>query len=54
MIRYIGKIPCESVIDIKGKVTEADIKSEAISQNKVELYVTEVHAITRSRATLPF
>ena len=31
MIKFIGKVPCESVIDITGTVNACEIKSEAIT-----------------------
>lgn len=54
MIKFLGKVPCESVIDIGGEIAAAEIKSEGVTQRTVELQIRSVFVITRSRPILPF
>lgn len=31
MLKFMGKVPCESVIDVTGEVVEAEIKSDIVT-----------------------
>lgn len=53
MVKWVGKIPCESIVDIYGTISkpEAEIKSTSC---KVELIVNKAYVVSRSKAQLPF
>eukprot|EP01041_Mallomonas_annulata_P009105 gene9104-18867_t len=46
MIKYVGSIPVESIVDIVGKVVTADVKS--CSQNNVEIQIEKVFVVSRT------
>lgn len=52
MIKFVGSLPLESVVDIQGVVAAADVKS--CSQNNVEIQIQKVFAVSRAPAVLPF
>lgn len=52
IIKYVGAIPLESIIDIQGKLVTADVKS--CSQSNVELQIQKVFVVSRAPSTLPF
>jgi len=53
MVKWVGKIPLESIVDIYGVIQkpEAEIKS---TSSKLELIVEKIYVVSRSRARLPF
>ncbi|EAS04430.2 aspartyl-tRNA synthetase protein (macronuclear) [Tetrahymena thermophila SB210] len=53
MVKWVGKVPCESIVDVYGVVSkpETEIKSTSC---KLELIVNKVYVVSRSRAQLPF
>jgi aspartyl-tRNA synthetase len=53
MIKYAGKIPKESIIDVKGIVTVPEKPVETCSQ-KVELLIKEIWIVNKSVPNLPF
>ena len=53
MIKFIGKIPNESVIDVEGVVKKLDKKSTC-SINDLEIGVKKLYVISRSKSVLPF
>lgn len=53
MIDYARRIPKESIIDIKAKVTVPEKPVQGCSQ-KVELQVTEIWTVNKSAPMLPF
>jgi aspartyl/asparaginyl-tRNA synthetase len=53
MVQYASKIPRESIIEIKAKVTVPTTPVETCSQ-KVELVVQEFWVINKSAPILPF
>ncbi|KRX07450.1 Nucleic acid-binding, OB-fold [Pseudocohnilembus persalinus] len=54
MVKFVGKVPCESIVDITGVITKADVKSEQITQNTVEIQIQTFFVASRSRPVLPF
>jgi aspartyl-tRNA synthetase len=54
MIKYIGALPAESVVDVTGVVSCPETPIEAATQSLVELQVTSFHAVVKSQAALPF
>lgn len=52
MIKYVGGLTLESIVDIMGVVSEADVKS--CTQNNVEIQIKKVFAVSRAPAQLPF
>ena len=54
MVNFAGKIPNESIIEVKAKVAKAPQPVESCTQKLVELQVLEIWAINRSAPVLPF
>lgn len=52
LIKYMSTLPLESIVDIYGEVTTADVK--ACSQNNVELQIKKIFTVSRAPAILPF
>jgi aspartyl/asparaginyl-tRNA synthetase len=52
MIRYLKGLTIESMIDLKGTLTEAEVRSCSI-QN-VELKIERIHSVSNAAAQLPF
>jgi lysyl-tRNA synthetase class II len=51
MIKFVGSLSKESVIDVKGKVVKAEVKS--CTQGDVELAVERVYVVSRADVGLP-
>lgn len=53
MVKWVGKIPCESIVDVYGIIAkpENEIKS---TSSKLELIIQKIYVVSRSRAQLPF
>lgn len=49
MVKWVGKIPCESIIDIYGTVAKPETEIKSTSA-KVELIVEKIFVVSRSRA----
>lgn len=54
MIKFIGKVPCESIIDVTGVINASEIKSELITKKTIELTLKTLHVVSRSKSVLPF
>jgi len=54
MVTYSSKIPKESIVEVKAKVTKAEKDVESCTQSKVELSVEEIWTIDKSAPMLPF
>jgi aspartyl-tRNA synthetase len=54
MVTYASKIPKESIVDIKAKVTKAGQEIVSCTQSKVELTVLEIWTVNKSAPMLPF
>jgi len=54
MVTYSSKIPKESIVEIKAKVTKAGQEITSCTQSKVELNVLEIWTLNKSSPMLPF
>jgi len=54
MVKYAGKIPNESVVDIFGTVSQAQLKSDALSVKNAEISVKKIFVVSASVPVLPF
>ena len=54
MVKYAGKIPKESIIQIKAKVSKADKEVKSCTLSKIELTILEIWTVNRSAPMLPF
>lgn len=54
MVKWCGQVPRESIVDLVGVLAGADVKSDLITQNKVELAIQQVHVVSRAQNTPPF
>ena len=54
MVTYSGKIPKESIVEVKAKVVKAEKEVESCTQSKVELQVQEIWTVDKSSPMLPF
>lgn len=53
MIKWVGGLPKESIVDVVGEVKKPEQEIHACSQ-KVELHIQKIHCVSRSYPTLPF
>mmetsp|Transcript_41932 Transcript_41932/g.51055 ORF Transcript_41932/g.51055 Transcript_41932/m.51055 type:complete len:608 (+) Transcript_41932:60-1883(+) len=54
MVKYIGNLPAESVVDMKGVVTVPDTPVESATQKSVEIQILELHCISKASPNMPF
>lgn len=54
MVKYIGALPNESVVDVVGKVTVPDQPIDSATQKMVEISVTKFHCVNKTSAPMPF
>lgn len=54
MVKYIGALPSESVVDVKGTVTIPDEPIDSATQKMVEIQITEFHCVSKTCMALPF
>lgn len=52
MLKYVGGLPLETIVDIQGVVAKADVKS--CSQGNVEIKIRKIFTVSRAPVTLPF
>jgi len=52
MIRYLKSLTVESVVDIEGVLSEADVRSCSVQD--VELSINRIHTVSKADAILPF
>lgn len=52
MIRYLKSLTLESIVDLEGIITEAQVQS--CSVKNVELSVARIHSVSKAAAQLPF
>lgn len=52
LIKFVGGIPLETIVDIMGVVAAADVKS--CTQNNVELQIRKIYTVSRAPVVLPF
>jgi len=53
MIQFIGNIPKESVVDIKGIVIAVEKPVESCTQSNIEIHVHEIFVVSRAISRLP-
>lgn len=54
MVKYAGKLPAESVVDIYGSLVLANKPIESVSQSLVEIQIKKIYAVSISTNRLPF
>ena len=54
MIKFITNIPKDSLVEIKGTIVSAEIKSEAMSLKTAELHVEEIFVVHEASNRQPF
>jgi len=54
MVKYAGKIPKESIIQMKVKVMKAEKEIASCSLSTIELLVLEIWTVNKSAPMLPF
>ena len=54
MIKFMGKIPNESIVDIYGTVKRVNKPIESCSIKDTEIGITHCYVISRSKSVLPF
>ncbi len=54
MIKYIGKIPNESIVDITGSVKKLKKPIKNCSVSDLEISIQKFHVVSRSKNVLPF
>jgi aspartyl-tRNA synthetase len=54
MIKYIGNLPSESVVDMKGTITVPDQPIESATQKMVEIQISSFHCVCKAKSALPF
>jgi len=54
MIKYMSKLPNESIVDMKGTITVPESPVESATQKSVEIQISEFHAVCKTMAELPF
>ncbi|KAJ1439673.1 aspartate-tRNA ligase [Ochromonadaceae sp. CCMP2298] len=52
LIKFVGSLPLESIVDIQGVVAAADVKS--CTQSGVEIQIQKIFTVARAPVTLPF
>ena len=52
LIKFVQGIALESIVDIEGVISEADVKS--CSQKNVEIKIQKIFTVSRAPSTLPF
>jgi len=54
MVKYIGTMPSESVVDMKGIVTVPNEPVDSATQKMVEIQITNFHCICKAKVAMPF
>ena len=54
MIKFIANIPKDSLVEIKGTILPAEIKSESMSLKTAELHVQEIFVVHEASSHQPF
>ncbi|XP_015924414.2 aspartate--tRNA ligase, cytoplasmic isoform X2 [Parasteatoda tepidariorum] len=53
MVKFVGGVTKESIIDVEGYIKASPIKIESCSQQNVEMHVSKVFVVSASEARLP-
>lgn len=54
MVKYIGNLPSESVVDMMGILTVPDQPIDSATQKMVEISITQFHCVNKTSAAMPF
>lgn len=54
MVNWSGKIPKESIVEVKARMVKPDKEISSCTQSNVELQVLEIWCVNRSAPVLPF
>jgi nondiscriminating aspartyl-tRNA synthetase len=54
LVKYAGKLPPESVIDVFGKVTTPKNPIQSVTQSDVEIQIEKIYGVSISAPRLPF
>lgn len=54
MVKWIGSIPKESLVEVHGRLVSADIKSESMSLKTAELHVESLYVVHEASGKPPF
>eukprot|EP00592_Proboscia_alata_P006917 CAMPEP_0194360086 /NCGR_PEP_ID=MMETSP0174-20130528/7386_1 /TAXON_ID=216777 /ORGANISM="Proboscia alata, Strain PI-D3" /LENGTH=613 /DNA_ID=CAMNT_0039131371 /DNA_START=79 /DNA_END=1920 /DNA_ORIENTATION=- len=54
MVKYIGALPVESVVDVKGIVTVPNDPIDSATQKMVEIQISELYCVSKASPNLPF
>lgn len=54
MIKYIGGLPSESVVDVVGILSVPDQPIESATQKMVEIAISQFHCVSKTSAPMPF
>jgi len=54
MVKFVGTLPLESIIDVEGEVTVAKQPIESCSQKNIELNINNIFLTVESTSILPF
>jgi aspartyl-tRNA synthetase len=52
LLKYMGALTPESIVDVRGKIVGADVHS--CTQRGVEIHLQQIFAVSRAPAILPF
>lgn len=52
MIRYLKSLTVESIVDLEGTITEAQVQSTSVKT--LELKIERIHSVSKAAAQLPF
>jgi lysyl-tRNA synthetase class II len=52
LLKFASSIPSESIVDVYGEVTSAEVKS--CTQHNVEIQIKKIFVVSRTPASLPF
>ena len=54
MVKFVGSLPLESIVDIEGEVTAAKSPIESCSQKNIEINISQIFLTVESTTILPF
>ncbi len=54
MVKFVGSVPLESIVDVEGEVSAAKQPIESCSQKSIELNITQIFLTVESTSILPF
>lgn len=54
MIKFIGSLSCESIVDVHATVNKVKEEIKSCSIKTIELSINKIYCVSRSKAILPF